>query len=267
MRLPRRARRRGFTLIEVLIALTIVATAMSIVWGSFANSNRMREFATAKYDRLRSVQAAMQRMRREISMAFVTKIGQIPTNEDNEETYITAFMGQSDRLDFSSFAHVRTRVDEVSSEQAEISYYLRSNRTDDGQLRQDLVRREQAPIDGDPERGGRIYTLLEGVEDLTFEYWNPEREIAGDAWETEWDTTDTLVNQLPTRVRITVDIDNPVDDRDELEFATQAEIHLLTPIGFVTTVLTQDQLDETDFEAQAEENIRQDEQQNRRNER
>ncbi len=243
----RTAQRGGFTLLEVLIAVTIIATMMSLVFGSLAASNALREAATERYDRVRAVQVAMRRMQREISMAFVTKIGQVPTNEQQEETYITVFQGRSDRLDFSNFGHLRTRVDEVASEQAEISYFLRSNRTRDGRLRQDLMRREQAPIDGDPENGGVIYTLLEDVESIEFEYWEPDREIAGDAWEREWDTTDTDVHSLPSRVRITIEVPHPFERGESITYTGQAEIHLQQPIGFVTQSLSTQQLDELDL--------------------
>ena len=233
MMLRRSAVPRGFTLVEVLISLTIMATTFAIMWGAFSTSNRMREVATARYDRLRAIHAAMRRMQREISMAFVSKIGQNPTNERGEETYVTAFIGQHDRLDFSNFAHMRTRADEVSSEQAEISYYLRSKRGSDGRLHDSLVRREQAPIDGDPEEGGTIFVLLEDVKSLEFDYWRPDREIAGDAWEREWDTRDVGMATLPPRVRITIEVENPLTDRETWEFSIQSEIHLTTPIGFV----------------------------------
>ena len=225
--------RSGFTLVEVLISLGIMATTFGIMWGSFATSNRMRDIATTRYDRLRAVHAALQRMQREISMSFVSKIGQNPTNERMEETYVTAFIGQHDRLDFSNFAHMRTRADEVSSEQAEIAYYLRSERGRDGRLQDNLVRREQAPIDGDPEEGGTIFVLLEDVKSLEFDYWRPDREIAGDAWEREWDSRDLGVGTLPPRVRVTIEVQDPLTDRKTWEFAIQSEIHLTTPIGFV----------------------------------
>ena len=232
-----RAPASGFTLVEVLISLTILGTIFAIMWGSFSTANRMREIATTRYDRIRAIHTSMRRMQREISMAFVSKIGQTPTNEQLEETYVTAFIGGHDRLDFTNFAHMRTRVDEVASEQAEISYYLRSERGADGQLQDNLVRREQAPIDGDPEEGGTIFVLLEDVESLTFDYWRPDREIAGDAWEREWDSRDLGISNLPPRVRITLEVENPLNDRETWEFAIQTEVHLTTPIGFVSQSL------------------------------
>jgi len=226
-----------------MISMGIMATALAVIWGSFSISQRTREAATAKNERIRTVQAALRRMQREISMAFVSKIGQIPTNERGEETYFTAFIGQNDRLDFSNFAHTRTRMDEVGSQQAEIAYFVRSERGEDGRLHDNLVRREQSPIDGEPEDGGYIYTLLRDVESIEFEYWRPDREIAGDAWEREWDTRDNGMTLLPPRVRITLEIAHPLKERETLRFVVQSEIQLTQPIGFVTQGLTSEQME------------------------
>ena len=229
--------RSGFTLVEVLISLTLLATIMAILWGTFANAHRMRDLVTEKTERTRGVQAALRRMQREISMAFVTKIGEIPTNEAGIVTYQTAFIGDDDRLDFTNFAHVRTRVGQAASEQAEISYYLRPGEREDGRITRDLVRREQAPIDGDPEEGGTIYVLLEDVKDIEFEYWDPEAEMAEFAWGPDWDTRDTGVVGLPSRVRITVDVQHPIRERETLTYSVMAEVHLNEPIGFATNVI------------------------------
>jgi type II secretion system protein J len=233
--------RAGFTLIEVLLSITILITVMTVLWMTFSDSNKLRETATTRFDRMRQIQAALRRMQREISMAFVTKIGgeDNVTNERGEVNYVTAFIGTDDRLDFTNFAHIRTRIDQAASRQGEIAYYLRSVRTDEGRLRQDLVRREQSPIDGDPESGGIIYTLLPDVESIEFEYWRPDREIAGEAWERSWDTRDTGVYGLPPRVRITIEVKDPIVERKTLEFTVEAEVHLTQPIGFATQAVSQ----------------------------
>ncbi|MCA9563777.1 MAG: hypothetical protein KC561_09825, partial [Myxococcales bacterium] len=92
-------------------------------------------------------------------------------------------------------------------------------------------------IDGDPEEGGTVFTLLEGVKDIEFEYWRPDREIAGDAWEPQWDTRDNGVSSLPSRVRITVELENPLGGREDWRYVIEAQVHLRQPIGFVTESL------------------------------
>lgn len=249
-------RRGGFTLIEVMISATLLAALLVIMWGAFANTYATRDAADARFESIRAAQAALRRMQREISMAFVSKIGEVPTNEEGEVTYQTAFKGNDHRLDFTAFAHMRTRAGETASEQAEVSYYLASVRGHDGRLHQNLVRREQAPIDGDMEEGGYIYTLLQDVETLTFEYWKPDMEIAGESWEREWDSTEVGVVGLPPRVRITLEIMDPICQIAETDqarrscqlqkppvtFVAQAEIPLTLPIGFATHNLSEEAL-------------------------
>lgn len=230
--LPRPKRsQRGFTLIEIMLALAILATLVALTWGTVSSSFRFRTATLDKFDRYRTVQQAMDRMSREISMAFVTNIGQVATNARGEVTYKTAFVGRNDELSFTSLAHVRTRVGEAASEQCEISYRLENQRGDDGEMHSNLVRREDAPIDDDPEEGGVLYALLEDVERVRFEYWDSTREIAGEAWVDRWDAINDHDGMLPSRVRITLEVRHPLLPRKTLEFSTQTEIFLTDPLN------------------------------------
>jgi type II secretion system protein J len=232
-----RWRRSGFTLLEVIVAMTISVSAFAILWGAIRTSNLLQETVTQRYDRVRNVQSSLLRMQREISMAFVTKIGEQPSNDRGEQTYLTAFIGESEELQFTNFAHHQIRSNEAASTQSEIGYFITKQRGTDGRLHENLVRREQAPIDGEPEEGGYVYTLLKDIESIEFEYWRPDREIAGNSWERSWDTTDTGVTSLPTRVRITIEIEDPLNSSETLVFSTISEIHLILPVGFVSQTL------------------------------
>lgn len=232
MRLPvRNADQKGFTLIEIMLALAILATLVALTWGTVSSSFKFRRATLDKFDRYRVVQMAMDRMSREISMAFVTNIGQIATNDRGEVTYQTAFIGKDDELTFTSLSHVRTREGEAASEQCEISYRIESQRGLDGDMHDNLVRREDAPIDDDPEEGGVLYAMLRDVESVRFEYWDPTREIAGEAWVRQWDAINDHDGQLPSRVRITLEVQHPLLPRETLEFTTQTEILLQDPLN------------------------------------
>lgn len=228
-----RARERGangFTLIEIMLALAILATLMALTWGTVTSSFRFRRATLDKFDRYRTVQQAMDRMAREISMAFVTNIGQVATNDQGEINYVTGFFGSDDEISFTSLAHVRTLADEAASEQCEISFRLESQRGEDGDMHQNLIRREDPIIDDKPEEGGALYPLLRDVEHIRFEYWDPTREIADEAWVDQWDAVNDHDGQLPSRVRITLEVPDPLIERRTLEFSTQTEIFLQDPI-------------------------------------
>lgn len=225
--------RRGMTLIEVMLAVAILAVIVVLTWGSISTSFELRRASLEKFERYRTIQQSLDRMSREISMAFVTNIGQEATNDRGEITYRTAFIGTDDELTFTSLSHVRTRTDEVASEQCEVSYRLERQRGADGEYHRNLVRREDAPIDDDPEEGGIKYTLLEDVEQITFEYWDSTREIAGEAWVRQWDAINDHEGMLPSRVRITIEVPHPTLDNRTLEFVTQTQVLLVDPLIIV----------------------------------
>lgn len=229
----RRRNARGFTLIEIMLALAILATIIALTWSTVSSSFRFRAASLDKFERYRAVQQAMDRMSRELSMAFITNIGRYPTNDQGEVTYQTDFIGREDELTFTSLAHVRTRADEPAGEQVEISYRIESRRDEDGELREHLVRRAQAPIDDDPEEGGTLFVMLPDVERVRFEYWDGTREIAGDAWTRRWEAINDHDGALPARVRITIEVPHPLMERETLTFVTQTQIFLQTPLDML----------------------------------
>ena len=69
-------------------------------------------------------------------------------------------------------------------------------------------RRESKRIDGDPEKGGYIWPIVEGVKSLKFEYWDETKEIGtnrGKSWNSHENENEPL---LPSRVRIIMELAN-----------------------------------------------------------
>lgn len=227
----------GMTLIEVMLALAIFATLIALTWGSMTSSFRVRTAAMENADQYRLAQNALERMAREISMAFVTNIGDPPTNDRSEVTYRTIFEGERDELTFTSFAHVRTRAGEVATDQVALSYRVERQRGFDGRLTPNLVRRAKTPIDARPERGGIKYALLEDIHSVTFEYWDDSREIAGNAWTRSWNAARDHEGRLPSRVRISVEMPHPHIRNATVRYSTQTRIHLQDPILIVPAEL------------------------------
>lgn len=57
--------------------------------------------------------------------------------------------------------------------------------------------REQAPADTDPTQGGNETLLIPGVDTLSFEFWD------GTTWQSQWDTPNMTPKRLPAAVRVT----------------------------------------------------------------
>ena len=247
----RRPRTSGFTVVEVLVAVAILASITAVMWSSISAMFRTRDFAERSNERVQMVRIALNRMVHEISGAYMAgpEYGgeDIPGEEGQEiegdgersfqEPVQFGFVGRSDALHFTGFSHVRTIEGERNSRHAEIGYFLRDRSIDDdGDSRsvQSLMRREDTTLDDDIKGGGTIYVTLPEVEELSFEYWDPGQvkigtmeELAEGRWVDSWDTTQReFAGRLPPRVRISVTL--PGSDRSPRgqEFVTQANIYV-----------------------------------------
>jgi len=225
--------RSGFTLIEIILSISILALMMAVAWGSYASATSSQQRMQDINGRLHGVEQAMNRMVRELSMAFITSHGSEETQL--EIRYKTGFYGENDRIDFTSMGYVRMFRDDKVGDQSEISYYVKRVRNDAGDLVPSLVRREDAPIDDDPQKGGTIMTLLENVESFRLEYWDDQKagvSVGSDGWVDEWDSESAdQAKRLPSRVKITIEIPNPRGSGNST-FTTQAEIHMIQSIDF-----------------------------------
>ncbi len=221
---------QGLTILEVMIALALLATISALTWGTMSSSFKLRNAATTRFETLQSMRRAVDRITTELSMAFVVDEDFEELAANREITYRTVFEGDNDELTFTTMSHLQYYDDMPSSGQAEITYRVQSQRGRDGRMHRNLVRREDAPIDDRPDRGGRLYTVLRDVEDLEFEYWDGDREIAGDAWTRSWDAYGDHEGVLPDRVRVRVEVKNPFGNRDNFTIVGQARIQLRDPL-------------------------------------
>lgn len=240
----------GFTLVEVLLAITILATLTVITWTAISQMFKTEVIVTERHERYRMVRLAMNRMANEISMAYIAGPehggevipGEEMLYEDDDrfehgqarfiEPVQFGMIGRGEHLDFTSFAHVRTLENEKASHHAQIGYFLDTHRNEEGEVVTRLRRRINTNFDDDLTRGGTVHTMIPEVEDLDFEYWDAgvpelgtEREIAMGRWIGEWDTTSSqFAGRLPTRMRITLTMP-PHGPRGQTEtFVTQTTL-------------------------------------------
>jgi general secretion pathway protein J len=68
----RSRQQHGFTLIEIMLALALMAFLTSLLWGTFAQTAKVKMRIETAQDRTHTVRVALMRMSREIEMAFVS---------------------------------------------------------------------------------------------------------------------------------------------------------------------------------------------------
>ncbi len=211
---------RGFSLVELMIAVAITATLGAMTVGAFAQIDHASQVARAQAERYESARLALARMAREVSAAFLSD------NYDHARfrERPTLFVGREDQLLLSTMAHQRLYQDARESDQAIVEYTVESD--PDGGGEQALFRREKVHLDDEPDRGGRKDLVAAHVVGLTVAYWDQKR---GD-WAREWSTKSVdNANALPSRVRFTLEV-KLADGRTE-RFVTEARLEVRTVLA------------------------------------
>jgi general secretion pathway protein J len=217
--------RRGFTLLEVMIAVAVLAMIGGLTWKAFDGAYGLKQRIERAEDRDQTVRAALERISREVSMTFLSE----HYDRKRFRTRPTLFKlrdgrGEAD-LTITSFAHERLHIDAKESDQALFEYKL--ERDDVGN--RSLYRRVKPHLDEDPERGGEKAVLADDVLTFTVQAWEPkERE-----WRDEWDSNSPQRSGqvlIPPRVKIALTIKD--EQGKEKTWVTQARIVLGQPLDF-----------------------------------
>ncbi|MGZ6141472.1 MAG: PulJ/GspJ family protein [Myxococcaceae bacterium] len=217
-------RARGFTLIEVVVAVGITAMIGGLIAVAFQSGYRAKELVEGEADRYRALRTGTDRMVREISAAFVSDHYDTRRYRDQNDRP-TNFIGKRDRLLFTSMAHQRLYADAKESDQMVIEYYTKSATGPDGKTQLNLMRREDSILDDRMDRGGNEDVLLEGIKRVDFTYWDSDKKD----WVDEWDTRRLEKKSiLPVRVKLSI---YAIDETGrEARYTTQARIVLNTEI-------------------------------------
>lgn len=199
MKHPPAASGRGFTLIEVLVAMAILALMATVIYSSFAGMKRSKEGVERINDRYREGRLAMARMVRELQSAFISLHQPIPPVQPVQKTVFKGTQGSpGDRIDFASFAHRRLVENARETDQEEVSYFAEPDERLSGVV--NLVRRVSPRLDLYPDKGGKIEILASDIDLFDVEYL----DAATGQWTDRWDTTQATeqIGRLPLQVRL-----------------------------------------------------------------
>ena len=222
---------RGMTMIEVMVALAILAMIAVLIHGVIDSLSRGRKGEGMRAERAHQGREAMQRIVRDLSGAYLSlHINPIPALQ----TQRTAFVGKSstpyDRLDFTAFAHLRTERDSHESDQAEVGYFVVAD--PDATDKMDLVRREQTPIDYEPLKGGVVNVVAEDVLKFDVRFLDPMTGM----WVETWDSMQVMgqPNRLPLEVEIILEL-RGVGESPPYSYTTKVFLPIQQPLSFGIT--------------------------------
>lgn len=220
----------GFTLIEVLVAVALLVTVASALWGGMSLSVRTAQRVSDVNDRYHEGRQIINRMAAELRMAYLrADVPEFYREEDPKS--FTQMVGSEDEIYFATTAHLRIRADSYESDTAEVHYFLK-NDSSSFYKGQTLFRRESTRVDNHPDKGGTVWPVVQGVKTFKLEYWDETKEIGDDAWQRDWDSNDASL--LPRRVRITLELEAPDGIGKPIRFQTQAGPRIRRPVNAVS---------------------------------
>ncbi len=228
--MTRAPRQAGMTLIEIMIAIAIMALMMLMAWTTTSHTGKASSEFGAIQRRNHEIRVALDHVVADLEAAYLSQ------NEDlNATEHRTLFLGKSggivNDLRFSSLVHVPLWADAHESEQTLIAYYSLGEHDDNSKT--DWVRRESRRLSNKPwkQEPADVDVVIHDVERVEFAYWNWQTQ----QWQDHWDSTaaDAERMRLPTRVKITVTFKNPRGE--DVKIVTQARLLMQEPLTFITS--------------------------------
>lgn len=204
MRIVSRQSPKGFTLLELLIALGIMALVLAILYKTFSSTTDVISHIEDETQIYRMAHLGLSIMGEELRSTFWS-----------QDRLLTGFVGSSDSLEFTALSRHRYGEGVQGPELARINYYLQLLPVDPGEKPNTvLVHDEETNVLSVSSKSRQITELSENVGSLTFRYLGKED------WESDWDTEED--HDVPRAVEIQLIL---LDDRDrEYVFYTRIDI-------------------------------------------
>jgi general secretion pathway protein J len=186
-------RARGFTLLETVVALTLLAALLGMLFTGLRTGLRAWDAGLGRAERADQLLLAAGFLRRELSSAF-------PWRLKDPMVMRLAFLGERERVRF------------VSSRPAElgggglafvsVAYEAASAAQSAGRL---VMRREFAAASAQDlaslDEAEKV-TLLEDVNSARFEYFGAENDLIAPAWADKWE----VKQRMPSHVRLSMEV-------------------------------------------------------------
>ena len=227
---------RGFTMLEVSVAVLIVGLTMSFVYEILQGASRKQQALTEGMEGPKIESAILDEIIRDLRFVYY-RAGQFPADAGfwGRDRQVAGKDG--DRMDFLTCRASRTAELEDAQEQGqgqgqvnaplvEVGYACRPN--DENGEWIEIWRRERYFVDDDPTDGGRYDLVYDKVRRFDIEYYPPPEDRAeGENALEEWNTT--VMHKLPYAIVLTLqfDVRGPAS-RDQPQ-AKVRRIVLLTP--------------------------------------
>lgn len=198
----------GFTLLEVLLAMAILAVILTVVYASFSTAGKNVEQAEAIRDENDIARTLLARLSVDIANAYPKDSGSfpsVPTRFYGRKEEMDGVIGTGDRkirhdsINLTTLTNWRKR-DSKEMELWEVGYFFREKPDGKGYV---LFRREKRELSKDVPvlEGGVEYEITDRVESLQITYSDFGSTWTDDGWDSQ------SKGRLPKMVEIMLALD------------------------------------------------------------
>ncbi|AZZ37130.1 general secretion pathway protein GspJ [Bdellovibrio sp. qaytius] len=250
--------KKAFTLIEVVLAISILATMSVLVAMSLGNALKARTKIQAELQDVSGLRDAIKIMRADLYQAYNhydfekeildaakkptpgqpvkptlpppwTNPGDPPARENKREDPKTDFVGDTEQVNFVTLNNGRFLANDIQADFVEVGYALKAckNLTKDTSS-QCLFRRIQKIVDADVTKGGTESVLLENVKEFKLRYTGESKKDWQKDWKTVGGQDDSVKGIFPDAVEITLAIERELNGKKR-EYSLQYVVPLHFP--------------------------------------
>lgn len=207
--------KKGFTLLEILIAVFLSGIILSTIFVSYTGTFRIIEDTGSQTDVYAMARTAMERILEDLGSVYVpqgksddtTGIGRVPFTGSEKEIGGNRFTS----LRFISTAHLDFEKNQTFPEPAEIAYFVREAA---GEKMLALYRSDTPMQQSSPEEGSGGLLLCDGLSNFKCTYYD-----AGGIEQESWGATDKSSKEIiPAMVSIYLEFKNNSNPEAPLKF-------------------------------------------------
>ena len=194
---------KGFTLIEVLLAVFIASIVLAVLYASFFQILKAKEKVEEELELYHEARVIFSKMTRDLATAFPR--GSVNSDSSNIASpfFIGNQEGNHSSLTFTSLSRTPAK-DARESDQTEISYFLEP--AEDTPDLFALIRRDDPTIGTD--EGGIQYPISERIAGFTVSYLaDASTGSENQELTSEWNSNET--SSLPTAVNVNLVLRSP----------------------------------------------------------
>jgi prepilin-type N-terminal cleavage/methylation domain-containing protein len=211
--------RRGFTLLELLIAIAVFGAIVAVLYPAYTGTFRNIEAAESQSEMYHMARTALERMASDLQCAYLPeKTGTSP--DETDDLRVKGFLGLDETLDgrnadglrFTSEEHILFH-EEGRKGRGQIIYYVKQKDGEDSWI---LFRSDTSEFENPPDEETGGFVIFDGLQSIDITYQDEEGET-----HESWDSSkEPFKDKLPYLVSIQLEAVPPSGPESPLRFQT-----------------------------------------------